>query len=218
MAKKTRKARAKRAPGKAKKPTPKPERKAPAGTITGVPCLKTDWRTPERLLDALRAYWGGRIPLDVATHASNPTNAVRYCALDDGRGWKLTAGGGEWVSQNGLSYPWATTGGGKAFCNPPYGKVIRDWLAKMAHEANRGCEIIALLPCARWEQAYFTEALDHANALCLIRKRVAFVNPATGDAVGGNPYANMFVGFNVVPWRWRRAFDPLGHCYELRAL
>lgn len=186
-----------------KKKAAKRERKAPVGTITGVPCMKKDWQTPEHLLAGPRAYWGGQIPFDPATSKDNPTRALQYCAK--GKVHKLGARGGEWVSRDGLSVSW----GRAAFCNPPYGRDIAAWLEKMGQEARAGCEIIALLPCARWEQDYFTGPLKEANAVCFIRGRVAFRNPDTGDNVNGNPYANMFIGFGVTLWRFREAFEPL---------
>lgn len=172
----------------------KPERKAKAGILTGAPCLKTDWQTPPYLLDAVRTYFGGPIPLDVATTRENPTQALEVCTPE----------------HSGLTHNWSPA----AFCNPPYGRAIKDWLAKMAYEADLGVEIVALLPCARWEQGYFHDALDRASAACFIRKRVAFVNPATRDKVGGNPYANMFLGFNVDWIRWTKAFSRAGLCVE----
>lgn len=176
----------------------KPERKVKAGTITGTECLKTDWQTPEHLLEAVRDYFGGRIPLDAATAPDNPTKAVLFFT-------------GENEAKDGLHNPWRTA----AFCNPPYGRVIRLWLEKIVKETRRGTEIVTLLPCARWEQGYFHQALEAANMVCFIRKRVSFVNPATGHAVGGNPYANMFLGFNTSPERFFRAFAPIGLCVKL---
>ena len=200
------------------------ERKAPTGTITGKPAMRIDWRTPPHLLEAVRAYFGGQIPCDAATHHSNPTGALRYFALgerEDGSEGPhhLGSGGGEWLGRNGLVPDWVSDKvGGQVFCNPPYGKAIRLWLAKMAQAADRGAEVVALLPAARWEQSYLTDTLCRANAVCFIRKRVKFINPSTGDAVGGNPYANYFLGFNVETWRWRDAFGPHGRCFELEAL
>lgn len=171
------------------------ERKAKAGTITGAPCLKTDWQTPEHLLDCVRDYFGGPIPLDPATSPGNPTKALEFFTEED----------------DGLSWDWHP----QAFVNPPYGKAIRQWLMGTAQQATNDAEIIALLPCARWEQGYFHDFLDHVDALCFIRKRVSFVNPKTGDRVNGNPYANMFAGLNTDWSRFVRAFSPVGWCVRL---
>ena len=174
------------------------ERKAPIGIIGG-PTLKTDWQTPQHILDGARRYWGGQIPCDVATTPQNPTRARRFFAPPDSDGLLETWPAEWWI-------------------NPPYGKVLKTWLAKAAQEARWGGTGIALLPCARWEQKYFQDVLTEANAVCFIRKRVKFINPATGDAVSGNTYANMFLGFNVDQSRWLEAFQPLGACVALTPL
>lgn len=85
---------------------------------------------------------------------------------------------------------------GLVFVNPPYGKALRPWLAKIVQEAKGGTHMIALLPCARFEQGYLHELLEQAQAVCWVRKRVAFIRAETGDAVGGNAYASMFLLFN----------------------
>jgi phage N-6-adenine-methyltransferase len=180
------------------------ERVAPTGTITG-PCLDTTWQTPPELIDPVRAYFGGRIPLDAASTESNPTEALE---------WRTP-------TRCGLAEDWTQHEG--VFCNPPYGRVLREWLAKMESEAKRGSVVIALLPCARWEQGYMQDALCEANAVCLIRKRVAFMRASTRERVGGNPYANMFVAWNVHAGRFAAAFgargcvlmlSPLARCPE----
>ena len=168
---------------------PRPERKAPTGTIAG-PTLDTTWQTPPELLAPVRAYFGGVIPFDPATAEDNPTGAEAIASAD------------------GLDCVWSEHAG--TFVNPPYGRVLRDWLAKMVREAGSGAVIISLLPCARWEQAYFQEALAAANVCCFIRKRVNFIRPSTGDRVAGNPYANMFLAFNVDPAKFARAFACAG--------
>jgi hypothetical protein len=81
----------------------------------------------------------------------------------------------------------------------------------MADEArDNGCEIVSLLPCARYEQYYWQYAMAEANAECLIRKRVKFIRASTGDRVAGNPYANCFVGWNVDLERFAEHFGRLG--------
>lgn len=175
------------------------ERKARAGTIIGQPRLDTCWQTPPELLGPVRDYFGGPIPCDAATAADNPTKALVFFT-------DTYMSGGD-----GLSTEWPK----QVWVNPPYGRVLREWFAKMEREAARGVEIVSLLPCARWEQAYFQSALSRANALCFIRKRVAFIRPSTGDRVGGNPYANMFIGWNADPLRWQAAFGGVGRCFSV---
>lgn len=151
------------------------ERKAPCGGILTT-CLSIDWWTPPRLVAAVQRY--APIALDPATAKSNPTGA---------RQWIAPPG-------DGLTVDWAGTAGavdgwsGLVFVNPPYGKALRPWLAKI--------HMVALLPCARFEQGYLHELLEQAQAVCWVRKRVAFIRAETGDAVGGNAYASMFLLFN----------------------
>lgn len=191
------------------------ERKAPVGFIghTDSKQLKVDWQTPPHLLDCVRAYFGGQIPFDAATAIDNPCGALRFCAPTAELLPKLVNGGMH-VSTDGLTYKWPR----QVWVNPPYGKATREWLPKIAQEARAGCEMVGLLSCARWEQAYFMDMFSQANAVCFIRKRVKFINPATGDAVGGNTYANMFIGWNVDLAAWERAFSEIGQCIELKAL
>lgn len=170
------------------------ERKAPAGVIgpkTGA--MDTCWQTPPELLERVRVYFGGQIPFDAATSFDNPTGARAFTA------------------ERGLEAHWHRCAG--TFVNPPYGKVLKEWLAKMALEAREGAKIIALLPCARWEQEYFQQCMAEADAVCMIRRRVAFIRPSTGDRVGGNTYANMFVGFNTEQAKFVEGFGPLGACF-----
>jgi hypothetical protein len=177
--------------------TKKRERKAPVGTIAG-PCLRTTWRTPDWLLQPVRDYFGGSIPFDLATTRFNPTGAKHW--------WG--------VANDALKQGVWPDG----FLNPPYGKALRAWLPAIAKHAAPGggwhgvggWQGIVLLPCARFEQAYFQEAFVQANALCLIRKRVRFINPTTKQAVSGNPYANMFLGFNVDLEAFGNSFSRVG--------
>lgn len=168
------------------------ERKAPCGGILTT-CLSIDWWTPPRLVAAVQRY--APIALDPATAKSNPTGAQQWI----------------YPPRDGLKEDWAGTAGavdgwsGLVFVNPPYGKALRPWLAKIVQEAKAGTHMIALLPCARFEQGYLHELLEQAQAVCWVRKRVAFIRAETGDAVGGNAYASMFLLFNGDAERFEEA-------------
>jgi hypothetical protein len=106
--------------------------------------LDNSWETPERLLACVRQWLGDPIPLDAATAPDNPTRAARFYS-----------GGPRGL--DGLAEPWDAPW----FCNPPYGREAKKWLAKMAREADerpitRG---VALLSCTRFEQQYLTDTL-----------------------------------------------------------
>lgn len=195
------------------------ERKAPAGGIVRT-CLDVSWQTPPEIIDRVRHYFGGQIPLDPATAGDNPTGALRYYARPDAPHEKAPAlflapeHSGTLAGQDGLSVPWDAG----VWLNPPFGRALRAWLAKVVREADCGAEIVALLPCSRWEQGYMQDLLSAAKAVMFFRGRVAFVSTLDGARPGGNPYASMLLGFNVDSKRWREAFSVLGTCYELRGL
>lgn len=184
--------------------------KAPAGGIVRT-SLDNTWQTPERVLDAARAYFGGPIPFDPATAPDNPTKALSFCAGPPGTIFEKRD---VLASRNGLEVPWESG----TWVNPPYGKELRAWLLKIRAEAARRTTILALLPCARWEQEYLTDVLAAAKAVCWVRGRVAFVSSIDHTEVGGNPYASMILGFNVNLDAFAEALGVLGPCFSLSRL
>jgi hypothetical protein len=177
------------------------ERKARAGGIL-TKCLSVDWWTPPRLVEAVRRY--APIALDPATAPSNPTGAHAFVALPaDGLAVS-------WLDKGSNGPVGRVIAGPLVYVNPPYGKVLRAWLAKLVAEARTGTHIVTLLPCARFEQGYLHDVLRQAQAVCWVRKRVAFIRAETGDAVGGNAYASMFLLFNGDPAAFADAFDDIG--------
>lgn len=159
-------------------------------------CNEFRWMTPERELAAVRRYFGGQIPLDPATEPNNPTRAHRFFTIED----------------DGLNKPWLWP----VFCNPPYGKVIRQWCRKFYIESTRastGLEIIALLPVGSgrpgtiyWQDYILQPSL---KAICYVKGRVPFLN-VEGAAVNNNTYPSSFWGFNVDVDRFVECFRHLG--------
>lgn len=171
--------------------------------------LANDWQTPGWILERVRIYFGGPIPFDPASAPENPTKALRFLCGAPGTMFADQTG------QNGLEAEWPEKG---TWCNPPYGGELKAWLAKFRVEASLGAEIVALLPCSRWETRYFQETRAAASMECLIRGRVAFVSAIDGVEVPGGPGGSMLLGFNVDCERWVEAFGPIGGCWRLEAL
>lgn len=168
--------------------------------------IDTTWRTPEYILERARAYFGGPIPFDPATGPENPTKALRYCAGPSG----TLFAGDSLESRNGLEVEWVELG--PIWCNPPFS---REWTVKIGKEASEGAEIVALLPCNRYETDYMQQVLARAEVVCWHASRIKFVSSVDGAEVGGNPYASMILGFNVDVDRFASAFKPLGLCQSL---
>lgn len=160
-----------------------------------------DWRTPQPLLDRVRDYFGGPIPLDPAAEPTNWTRAERFFTPEE----------------DGLARTWDAWG---VFVNPPYGKFIRAWTGKIAEEAAKGTAIIALLPCgARFSTKYWQHDILNGTltCACFVRGRVPFVGP-DGKPVKANTYDSMLYGFNADLAQFARAFKTLGKCFSMKEL
>ena len=81
---------------------------------------------------------------------------------------------------------------------------MKEWLAKLREEALIGHEIIALLPASRWEQQYFQECVfnEGLSSICMIRKRLQFIDGNAGVVCKSNPYASILYGYNLSQPDW----------------
>ena len=85
-----------------------------------------------------------------------------------------------------------TGGGHRVFCNPPYGRTIKDWVKKCAEEAKKPNTLIVLLIPARTDTAYFHDYIyQQPNVeLQFIRGRLKF-----GDGKNSAPFPSMLAIF-----------------------
>lgn len=88
---------------------------------------------------------------------------------------------------NGLSKNWDNE---IVFMNPPYGRVIKDWIKK-ASEA-RGGVVVCLLP-ARTDTIYFHKYIYHKAKIRFIKGRLKFGGLQKGS--GSAPFPSMVVIF-----------------------
>ena len=89
---------------------------------------------------------------------------------------------------NGLNQSW---GGYRAFCNPPYGKQIYDWVQKCYNESRKPGTLVVLLIPARTDTKYFHEFIYHkAKEIRFIRGRLKF-----GGSKNAAPFPSMVVIF-----------------------
>src|SRR5690606_4287150 len=61
------------------------------------------------------------------------------------------------------------------FMNPPYGRVIADWIRKAYEEAQAGALVVALIP-ARTDTRYWHEYVMKAAEIRLVKGRLKFGN------------------------------------------
>ena len=91
-------------------------------------CKETIYITPPKLADPIRSYFpDNTIPLDAATQPDNPLEATQFCTKEEG----IPGSSG-----NGLDFSWSDVG--KCFVNPPYGRGMKDWCAKIHEETVLG--------------------------------------------------------------------------------
>lgn len=150
------------------------------------------WQTPPAFLDVVREL--GPIGLDPCTTPANPVGAKLFfhplpseCACD--------------ATKDGLESPWHDMG--LVFCNPPYGRGLGAWSAKMRDEAKRGAEIVGLLP-ARTDTKWW-QAITTADAVCFWRGRLKFVG-----APSAAPFPSAVPYWGPRPAKFRRVFEPHG--------
>jgi len=155
-------------------------------------CAETVYITPEKILEPVRKYFGGPIPLDPATQPDNPSKALKFYTEE----------------MNGLKLPWDAP----IFINPPFGKIIRDFVARIHEYAEQGLTILALLPCgARFSTKYWqTHALiPQLNAICFVKGRVKFLRP-DGTVARFNTYDSQIYGYSVDVNKFSQCFKDTG--------
>ena len=130
---------------------------------------KTDlWATPNDFFDKLNDEF--RFTLDpCSTHE----NAKCYKHFTE--------------EENGLLQDW---GNEVVFCNPPYGRQIKDWVKKSYEESQKGNTTVVMLIPARTDTIYFHEYIYHKAEIRFIKGRLKF-----GNAKNSAPFPSMVVIF-----------------------
>ena len=112
--------------------------------------LTDEWPTPQRLFDALHAEFG--FTLDPCA-----TQANAKCERFFTRG------------EDGLKQDWSRDA---VFMNPPYGRMIGQWVKKAYESARQGALVVSLLPArtdTRWWHDYVMR-----GEIRLLRGRLTF--------------------------------------------
>lgn len=163
---------------------------------------RMDWETPDDVLECVRMV--APIDLDPCTTTENPTKARKFiCPGPLHEGNRIAAGGGIGVCGDGLALPWESDAG-LVFVNPPYGRHLPKWAAKMRLEASGGVEIVALVP-ARTDTKWFQKHLSKADAICFWEGRLTF-----RGAPYPAPFPSALVYFGDRSKAFRRVFAGKG--------
>jgi phage N-6-adenine-methyltransferase len=124
-----------------------------------------EWATPQWFFDQLDAEF--HFTLDSCATAEN-TKCHKFISED----------------QDGLRQSWGTE---TVFMNPPYGRAIRDWIAKAYRSSLAGATVVCLIP-ARTETSYWHDFIFGKAEIRFVRGRIKF-----GGAKYNAPFPNAVV-------------------------
>ncbi|MCM1222436.1 MAG: phage N-6-adenine-methyltransferase [Lachnospiraceae bacterium] len=103
-------------------------------------------------------------------------------------------------------------GGQTVFCNPPYGKAVKDWVKKCAEEAKKpGTTVVLLIP-ARTDTSYFHDYIYKKQnvEIRFIRGRLKF-----GDGKNSAPFPSMLVIFRNNQMAKMTLEEAIQHCKDV---
>lgn len=149
-----------------------PDAQKPFFTHAGNSSVSMKWQTPAEVLEILYAAFG-IFDIDpcspVANRSAAPVKArIHFTEADDG-----------------LSLPWH----GKVFMNPPYGRPLKEWVAKGKTEVLSGnaSVVVALIP-ARTDTRYWHQHIAGTATIFFLRGRLTF-----GSADAPAPFPSALV-------------------------
>ncbi|QHP74115.1 adenine methyltransferase [Bradyrhizobium sp. LCT2] len=127
-----------------------------------------EWPTPRSFFNELNAEF--RFTLDPCASEANTTCPIFFTK-----------------EENGLMQDWKNH---RVFCNPPYGKTMREW-ARKCYQASREGALVVLLAHARTDTRWFHEwVYDKAHEIRFVRGRLKF-----GDGRQSAPFPSMIAVF-----------------------
>lgn len=139
--------------------------------------MREDWETPQALFERLDAEW--HFDLDAAATPGN-AKCERYLTPAD----------------DALSVPW----GGVVFCNPPYGRELRQWVEKARGEADSGRATVVMLIPARTDTSYWHDLIFGRAEVEFLRGRVRF--ELDGVPMDSAPFPSAVVTFERRQQGW----------------
>ena len=132
-----------------------------------------EWGTPTKLFDKLNNMFN--FTLDPCCNSYNAKCEKFYTVEDDG-----------------LSKSWQ---GEKVFCNPPYGRQIKDWVKKAYHESRHpGTTVVLLIP-ARTDTSYWHDYVMKSEMIYFIKGRLHFTSDLSSEETNAAPFPSVVVVF-----------------------
>ena len=130
----------------------------------------TEWATPKSLFDKLNSEY--HFTLDVCATPEN-TKCEKFFTVEDD-GLKQSWIEFDWSKQT-FKNPLPVVVKEIIFCNPPYGRALKDWVEKCYNEhAEHGITVVILIPARTDTQAWHDWIFPHAARVRFIKSRVKF--------------------------------------------
>jgi DNA N-6-adenine-methyltransferase (Dam) len=155
------------------------------------------WQTPDTedfpIVRLVKEMFGGQIGLDPTTIATNPTDARHFFTMRD----------------NALWQSWE--GKGPVFMNPPFSAPV-PFLEKLldAYRSGHIPASIVLLPSRCMQDRAAGALLEKADATCIWRERIQYVDATTSKLVRGVNFASSLYCFSSEGDRFKQIFSPWG--------
>lgn len=128
---------------------------------------KTDmWSTPQEFYDKLNDEFN--FTLDPCATEDN-AKCDNFFTVDD----------------DGLKQDWS---GNIVFCNPPYGRAIKEWVKKSYEESLKNNTTVVMLIPSRTDTIYFHDFIYGKAEIRFIKGRLKF-----GDAKNSAPFPSIVV-------------------------
>jgi site-specific DNA-methyltransferase (adenine-specific) len=140
-----------------------------------------DWRTPPALFEALDRQY--HFTVDAAADADNALCSHYWTEAD-----------------NALVQCWA---GERVFCNPPYGRVMPQFVEKAFHEWQRNYVTSVLLIPARVDTRIWQEVVLPSASITFLKGRLRFRN-AQGQEGDPAPFPSAVVVFDGWKSAWNK--------------
>lgn len=152
-----------------------------------------EWYTPQIYIDAAAAVMGG-IDLDPASNvlSNKRIQAAKFyslenSALKDENRWE-----------------------GRVWMNPPYSRIIKEFVGKLVRERNEGNVTEAIVVTNNGtDTRWFQELCGVASAICLHKGRIGFLNE-DGNAIDNNNKGQIFTYIGNNPERFAQEFKHFG--------
>lgn len=128
-----------------------------------------EWETPQEFFDKLNEEFN--FTLDPCATPKNAKCKKFYT-----------------IKEDGLKQNWQ---GETVFCNPPYGRAIKDWVRKCYEESKKPNTIVVMLIPARTDTTYFHDYIyNKARDIRFVKGRLKF-----GNSTNSAPFPSMVVVF-----------------------